>query len=85
MKRMLASLVVGYVVIALVTKAREAAGLLSCDCCPDCWCRRPGLSLFRWVFPRFHHGSSRAPGSDGPVADPRSTPVSLIARTMLER
>jgi hypothetical protein len=21
----------------------------------DCWCREHGLSLFRWVFPRFHH------------------------------
>ena len=55
MKRILTSLVIGYVALALVSKAREAAGLLSCDCYPDCWCRRSGLSLFRWVFPRFHH------------------------------
>jgi hypothetical protein len=54
-KRILTSLVIGYVVLALVSKAREAAGLLSCDCYPDCWCWRPGVSLFRWVFPRFHH------------------------------
>jgi hypothetical protein len=54
-RRALTSLLVGYVVLALVSKAREAAGLLSCDCYPDCWCRRPGLSMFRWVFPRFHH------------------------------
>jgi hypothetical protein len=55
MRRALISLVVGYLVLALVSKAREAAGLLSCDCYPDCWCRKPGLSMFRWVFPRFHH------------------------------
>jgi hypothetical protein len=54
-RRILASLVIGYVVLALVYKAREAAGLLRCDCYDDCWCRRPGLSVFRWVFPRFHH------------------------------
>ena len=55
MRRIAVSLVLGYVVLALFTKAKEAAGLLSCDCYPDCWCRRPGLSLFRWVFPQFHH------------------------------
>lgn len=55
MKRVLISLMIGYVFLALVAKAREAAGLLTCDCYPDCWCRKPGLSLFRWVFPRFHH------------------------------
>ena len=48
------SLVIGYVVLALASKAREAAGLLTCDCSPDCWCRKPGLSIFRWTFPRFH-------------------------------
>lgn len=55
MKRLIASVIVGYVVIALFTRAKEAAGLLSCECYPDCWCRTPGLSLFRWVFPQFHH------------------------------
>nr|MBA2599541.1 hypothetical protein [Actinomycetota bacterium] len=54
MGRILKSLVIGYVVLALVSKAREAAGLISCDCYPDCWFPKPGLSLFRWVFPRFH-------------------------------
>jgi hypothetical protein len=38
-----------------MSKAKEGAGLFSCDCYPDCWCRKPGLSMFRWVFPRFHH------------------------------
>jgi hypothetical protein len=51
----MASLVLGYLNLALASKAKEAAGFLSWDCYPDCWCRKPGLSLFRWVFPRFHH------------------------------
>ena len=55
MKRLLFALAIGYVVLALVSRAKEAAGLLTCSCYPDCWCKRPRLSLFRWVFPRFHH------------------------------
>lgn len=55
MKRVVLSLVIGYLVIALATRAKEAAGIMTCDCYADCWCRKPGLSLFRWVFPRFHH------------------------------
>jgi hypothetical protein len=55
MKRVVLSLVIGYLVIALATRAKEEAGMMTCDCYADCWCRKPGLSLFRWVFPRFHH------------------------------
>jgi hypothetical protein len=55
MKRLLTSLIVGYVVLALFSRAKEAAGLMTCTCETDCWCKKPGLSLFRWVFPRFHH------------------------------
>ena len=54
MKRVVLALVIGYVILALVGRAEEAAGLRTCGCYPDCWCKRPGLSLFRWVFPRFH-------------------------------
>jgi hypothetical protein len=54
------SLVLGYLVLALISRAQEAAGHMTCDCDPDCWCRKRGLSLFRWVFPRFHHN----PGFD---------------------
>jgi hypothetical protein len=53
-RRTILALVIGYVILALVSKAREAAGLIACGCSPDCWCQKPGLSLFRWVFPRFH-------------------------------
>jgi len=55
MRKVIAVLAIAYLMLALISKAKEAAGVLSCDCYPDCWCRNPGLSLFRWVFPRFHH------------------------------
>ena len=54
MKRILVSLAIGYVVLGLVWRAKEAAGMISCGCDPDCWCKKPGLSIFRWVFPRYH-------------------------------
>lgn len=54
-KKLAAALVLGYVTLALYYRAREAAGLLTCDCYQDCWCRKPGLSIFRWVLPRYHH------------------------------
>ena len=55
MKKLIVVLGLGYVALALIYRAREAAGLLTCDCYSDCWCRKPGLSVFRWVFPRYHH------------------------------
>ena len=38
MKRLLAVLVVGYEGVALLTKAWEATGRLSCGCDADGWC-----------------------------------------------
>ena len=58
MKRVIVSLVVGYVILALVGRAKEAVGIKTCGCDPDCWCTRPGLSVFRWVFPRFHRSAA---------------------------
>ena len=55
-KRVVLSLALGYLVLALIGRAREAAGVSTCECYPDCWCKKPGLSVFRWVFPRFHRG-----------------------------
>lgn len=54
MRKLLLSFILGYVVLGLVARAKEAAGMMTCDCYPDCWCRKPGLSIFRWVFPRYH-------------------------------
>jgi hypothetical protein len=62
-KRVALAIAIGYLVLALVGRAKEAAGVYTCECYEDCWCKKPGLSLFRWVFPRFHH----FPVNDGGV------------------
>lgn len=43
-----------YVAFALLGHARERRGAVTCECQPSCWCKRPGLSLFRWVLPIGH-------------------------------
>ncbi len=57
MKRVLGWLVVLYLGAAIVGLLQEHLGRISCGCAEDCWCKRPGLSLFRWVFPRGHKSS----------------------------
>jgi hypothetical protein len=32
----------------------ERVGATHCGCAPDCWCKPPGLALFRWVIPYGH-------------------------------
>jgi hypothetical protein len=49
-------LVGAYLAIAVMTRVAESFGLHRCGCRPDCWCRRPLLSTFRWVFPFRHAG-----------------------------
>jgi hypothetical protein len=56
LKRTIQATVIGYVVLGLITRAMERAGAYRCECDPDCWCKRPGLNVFRWVFPRGHRG-----------------------------
>jgi hypothetical protein len=51
--RVLKFMAVGYVVVGLIALSLERTGVYACRCEPECWCRRPGLSVFRWVFPRF--------------------------------
>jgi hypothetical protein len=44
-----------YVLAAIATRVAEALGVWrQCGCAPDCWCKKPGLSLFRWVVPVKH-------------------------------
>ena len=43
-----------YVGAAARGLAKETRGDLRCTCEPECWCKKPGLRLFRWVFP-FRH------------------------------
>jgi hypothetical protein len=56
MRRLLLLLAGAYVGLALGTRIAEARGVMRCGCDDDCWCRRPGLSAFRWVLPVGHHG-----------------------------
>ena len=44
------------VLAALTSKVIEHFGGTLCECSAECWCKRPGLSVFRWVFPRWHRG-----------------------------
>jgi hypothetical protein len=43
-----------YLALAALGHARERTGSVSCECRADCWCKRPGLNVFRWVFPLGH-------------------------------
>jgi len=47
-----------YVVAAVVTRLAESTGAWrTCGCSSDCWCKKPGLSVFRWVTPVARHRS----------------------------
>jgi hypothetical protein len=56
-KRVVLGVIGLYFVAAFVTTAAEATGhWRRCGCEADCWCRKPGLRLFRWMTPkRAHH------------------------------
>ena len=45
-----------YVLFAIIGRFVEEIGAVSCGCSPDCWCKKPVLSTFRWVFPYGHRG-----------------------------
>ncbi|MGD9750973.1 MAG: hypothetical protein AB7W59_08260 [Acidimicrobiia bacterium] len=68
MKRVVVVALAVYTVAAVGTKAAERAGAVRCGCGPDCWCKQPVLSAFRWVFPYKHRGI------DHTEADQPSTP-----------
>ncbi len=50
-------LVALYVIVALIGRVLERLGLARCGCASDCWCKRPALSAFRWVFPYGHRSA----------------------------
>ena len=53
-----------YVLAAIATRVAEVSGLWrQCGCSSDCWCKKPILSLFRWVMPVKH----RSPVSEDEV------------------
>jgi len=43
-----------YLGAALIGHARERRGAIACECQDGCWCKKPGLRLFRWVLPLGH-------------------------------
>lgn len=53
-RRVLAGLLGLYVLLAVVSRFVEGMGAVKCGCTDGCWCRRPVLSAFRWVFPWGH-------------------------------
>jgi len=50
-RRTLLILTALYAAAAVIGHARERAGAIACGCSEECWCKRPGLSALRWVFP----------------------------------
>ena len=60
MRRILLGGVAGVLLLAVGTRAADALGIggprLRCGCTETCWCKRPGLTIFRWVTPGgWHH------------------------------
>jgi hypothetical protein len=57
MRRMLATVLGSYLLAGVVTSVAQTAGIgRRCGCRQDCWCKRQGLRLFRWVAPVAHRG-----------------------------
>jgi hypothetical protein len=54
-KRIVLRVLALYLLFALIGRFIEEMGAVECGCKPECWCKRPGLSLFRWVMPGHYH------------------------------
>ncbi len=54
MKHIAVRLVAVYLLIALIGRLLERVGVCRYDCSADCWCQRPGRSVFRWAYPWGH-------------------------------
>jgi hypothetical protein len=54
-----------FLLVAVSTRVADALGVggrrLHCACNESCWCKRPGLTLFRWVTPGRWHQIRLAP------------------------
>ena len=58
-KRLVAGILAAYLLFAVSGRVVEAVGAVRCGCASDCWCQKPPLAMFRWVFPwrhRSRHG-----------------------------
>jgi hypothetical protein len=58
MRRVLIPVLALYLLAALIGRVSEKRGRSVCGCDLDCWCKKPVLSVFRWVFPFGHRGPS---------------------------
>ncbi|PZS31982.1 MAG: hypothetical protein DLM58_10675 [Pseudonocardiales bacterium] len=54
-----------YLLLAAIGRFAEAIGAVRCPCAPDCWCKKPGLSTFRWVAPFGHRSPGHAEDGAG--------------------
>ncbi|MBV9533881.1 MAG: hypothetical protein JO321_00540 [Solirubrobacterales bacterium] len=54
MRRLTIRLLSAYLLFALIGRFVEGMGAVRCPCRSDCWCKKPVLSIFRWVFPVGH-------------------------------
>jgi hypothetical protein len=54
MKRAMMSVAAAYLFFAAIGRFVEGMGAVECGCTNDCWCKRPVLNTFRWVFPWGH-------------------------------
>jgi hypothetical protein len=61
MKRLLVGLGALYLLFAVIGRFVEGMGAVQCGCASTCWCKKPVLSTFRWVFPYGHQPSDRSP------------------------
>jgi hypothetical protein len=66
MRRLLGGLTGVYLLFAVIGRFVEGMGATTCGCAQECWCRRRGLRLFRWVFPVRHRGLAHSDVTDVP-------------------
>jgi hypothetical protein len=67
-KRLLVGVGATYLLFAVIGRFVEGIGAVECGCAADCWCKRPGLSVFRWVFPYGHRSSDPGGGTTANLA-----------------
>jgi hypothetical protein len=68
MRRGLLPVISIYLLAALIGRVAESRGKTVCGCASDCWCKKPVLSAFRWVFPYLHR--SLTPGEKAALDSP---------------
>jgi hypothetical protein len=59
MNRLLIGVGSTYLLFAIIGRFVEGMGAVQCQCAPECWCQRPLLSVFRWVFPFAHRSNNQ--------------------------